>query len=103
MRGTFLTAEDTESTEEEELVCCHENHRFDSLHELRSRFEKTLASELADAFAKRLPAWLTKLTPLIFLTPIEDISRRARKSGVIRAADERCVFEIPCKLDWEGI
>jgi len=57
MGETFLTTEDTESAEEEELVCCYENHRFDSLGELRSLFEKTLTSKLADAFAKRLPAW----------------------------------------------
>jgi len=53
--------------------------RVDSLHELRSRFEKTLESELKDAFAKRLTAWPSKLNPLIFITPIEDILRRARE------------------------
>jgi hypothetical protein len=51
--------------------------RVDSLHELRSRFEKTLSSELADAFAKRLPAWLAKRNPEIFLTFIEEIARSA--------------------------
>jgi hypothetical protein len=39
--------------------------------------KKTLASELADAFAKRLPAWLANRNPEIFLTPIADILRRA--------------------------
>lgn len=62
--------------------------RVDSLRECWSRFEKTLESELTDAFAKRLTAWASKLNPLIFITPIEDILRRARKSGVICAADE---------------
>jgi len=55
--------------------------RVDSLHELRSRFEKTLSSELSDAFAKRLPAWLTNRTPEIFLTPIAGILRSTRKRG----------------------
>jgi hypothetical protein len=44
--------------------------RADSLHELRSRFEKTLASEIADAFIKRLLAWLTNRNPLFFITEI---------------------------------
>ena len=77
--------------------------RVDSLRECWSRFEKTLESELTDAFAKRLPAWQANRNLVISHCPIADISRRARKSGVIRAADERCVFGIPCKLDWEGI
>jgi len=52
----------------DELVCGPRKRRVDSLHECRSRFEKTLASELADAFSKQLPAWLAKQRPaLIFL------------------------------------
>jgi hypothetical protein len=74
-----LTTEDTESKEEEVLVCCYENHRFDSRGECLIRFVKPLAIKLADAFTKRLTAWPSKLNPLIFLTPIEDISRRARE------------------------
>jgi hypothetical protein len=77
--------------------------RVDSLHELRSRFEKTLSSELADAFAKRLPAWLTNLAPQRFsLLPLQAFCA-VREKGEIHAADERCVFRIPCKLDWKGI
>jgi len=42
-----LTTEDTESAEEEVLVCCYENHRFDTRGECLIRFVK-----LADAFTK---------------------------------------------------
>ena len=52
--------------------------RVYSLHELRIRFAKTLTSELAVSFAKRPPAWPTKRNSEIFLTPIADISCRAR-------------------------
>jgi hypothetical protein len=61
-----LTTEDTESTEEEELVCCHENHRFDSRGEFRSRFEKTLTSKLAISFTKHTLSLATQSQPFVF-------------------------------------
>jgi len=68
--------------------------RVDSLPECWSRFEEPLASELAISFAKRLPAWQANRNLVISHCPIADISRRARKSGVIRVADKLCVFRI---------
>jgi hypothetical protein len=60
--------------------------------------EKTLASRLAGAFSKHLPAWQAKHNPVF--SPKD---HRTKRSRGIRSADERCVFTIPCKLASVGI
>jgi len=63
-----------------------EKHSVDSLHECWSCFEKTLASLLADAFPKHLPAWQANRNLVCLSFPIPFISRKARKSRTARGA-----------------
>jgi len=85
-------------------------------------FSEFRASSLVKEFENAAQAWLAqalprflsliranpshpwfKYTRLAHSSPLQIFCAECAKCGVSSEADERCVFRIACKLDWEGI